>query len=199
MILRHRVGDVLQQHRLSAAGRSHDECTGSLANRSQQVHDPHGDWLSSGFEADLLERVDRRQLVEVLGQLVSFDRAVVDLLHVDHARTLASHTHADVTEDLDPLSQLVFFNQRAGDEWVGILGSVVVLGHSQEAIPLGVQFQNPGHQFQFADDFAGRNRSVLHELGMTLSGRAAQAATLATPTTWFRGLLGRAAKTPASR
>ena len=50
MVLRHGLGDVLQQDGLAGARRRDDQAALSLADRREQVHDARGQRLRAGFQ-----------------------------------------------------------------------------------------------------------------------------------------------------
>ena len=68
MIVRDRVGDVLQQHGLAGARRRHDKRALALADRRDDVDDPRREILFGRileFHLQPLVRIERRQIVEV--------------------------------------------------------------------------------------------------------------------------------------
>ena len=138
MVDRDGVGDLLEEHRLAGSRRSDDECSLSLADRCQQVHDSHGDRGGTGFELDVFERVNRRQFIERLDLGVFFERSAVDGFDVAKSRSLGFRTGDDFTAEHDPFTESIAFDQRAGNERIVLAGGVVILGISQETIALGV-------------------------------------------------------------
>ena len=90
-----RVGDGLQQHRLTGARRSDDQAALAFADRREQVHHAAGVVVARGFELQPLVRIERRQVVEedlvarFLGRLevdrVDFDQREVALAFLGRA------------------------------------------------------------------------------------------------------------------
>ena len=65
VVLRDRVRDRLQHHRLAGLRRRHDQRPLPLADRHHQVDDPGGEHVRLGLQAQPLLRVERRELVEL--------------------------------------------------------------------------------------------------------------------------------------
>ena len=83
VVLDDRVGQLLEQDRLTGPRRSHDQAALALSDRGQEVHDPHFCVLGlTGLEGQALIRIERRQVLEVghLDQLVG--RLLVDGLEL---------------------------------------------------------------------------------------------------------------------
>src|SRR5262245_22760647 len=64
MVLRHRVGDGLQQHRLTGARWSYDQTALSLAKRSDEIDNARGEVLRRSLRLQLRFRIQRREIVE---------------------------------------------------------------------------------------------------------------------------------------
>ncbi len=80
------VGDILQQHGLAGTGRRHDQTTLALADRSRQVHHPHGEIIRLGLEHNTLFRIQGRQVVEQ-GLVPSHRRVFeVDFRHLEQRK-----------------------------------------------------------------------------------------------------------------
>ena len=64
MILRDRVGDLLQEDRLARARRSDDQAALSLADRRDEIHDAHAQIAIAGLETQTTIGIARAQIVE---------------------------------------------------------------------------------------------------------------------------------------
>ncbi len=64
MVLRHGVGDGLQQHRFTGTWRRDDQTTLTLAERRHQVDDTRGEVLRGRLHLQLLFRIQRSEIVE---------------------------------------------------------------------------------------------------------------------------------------
>ena len=64
MVLRDRLGDALQQHRLSCPRRCDDEAALPLADGRHQVEHASGQRLRRRFEDEALLRIERGQVFE---------------------------------------------------------------------------------------------------------------------------------------
>ena len=85
-----RVGDRLQHHGLSGAGRRHDQGALTLAQGRHQVHDAGGEVLRVGLELDFFLGVERREVIEEDAFLAAGGGLEVDRLHLDQGEvTLA--------------------------------------------------------------------------------------------------------------
>ena len=83
MVLRDRLGDVLQQHRLAGSRRRDDEPALPFADRRPEIEHPRGQVLGGRFERDPFLRVERREIFEE--QLVArlFRRFEIDGFDLD--------------------------------------------------------------------------------------------------------------------
>jgi len=83
VIGRNGLRDVLQQHRLTRAGRRDDEAALAFADGRHEVHDAGGDVVGGGLELEALLRIERRQVLEeeLVTRLVG--RLEVDRFHFD--------------------------------------------------------------------------------------------------------------------
>ena len=87
MILRHRVGDVMQQRRLARARRRDDQTALAHAERRHQIHDARGVTIRHRLELDPLVRIDRRQFFERPQALIFGRLFVIDLEQTGQLRT----------------------------------------------------------------------------------------------------------------
>jgi hypothetical protein len=95
-----RVGDRLQQHGLAGARRRDDQAALALAERRHQVHDAGRQVFRIGFEADVLLRIERRQVLEEHALLAAGRRLEVDRLDLDQREVaLAFFRRADLPGD----------------------------------------------------------------------------------------------------
>jgi hypothetical protein len=103
VVLRDRVGDGLQQHRLAGARRRDDEAALALAERRDEVD--HAPTMCSGSSpAMLLVRVERRQVVEEDLVARSLGRFEVDGLDLDEREVaLALLRRANLAGDVSPV------------------------------------------------------------------------------------------------
>ena len=83
MVLRHRLRDVLQEHRLAGPRRRDDQATLPAADRRHQVHDASREIVGCGLEDEAFQRVERRKVLEeqLVARLVG--RLEVDRLDLD--------------------------------------------------------------------------------------------------------------------
>ena len=127
MVLRHGLGDVLQEDRLAGARRRHDQAALALADGREQVHDARGQRLLAGFEADQLARVDGGEVVE-LARAVLFRRLALDGLDAGQARPgpLAGGVHG--AGEQQAFAEAEFLNEGGRHVGVGGLGDVVAGG-----------------------------------------------------------------------
>ena len=88
MVLRDGGGDLLEQDRLARPRRRDDQAALALADRREQVHDPHPQRLGAGLQADPLVGVDGRQVVEAAEAEVLLGRPALDLGQLGQPRRL---------------------------------------------------------------------------------------------------------------
>jgi hypothetical protein len=143
VILRHRLGDGLQQHRLAGAGRRDDQSALALAERRHQVHDPGRQVLGLGLELDALERVERRQVFEeqLVARLVR--RLEVDGFDLDQREVaLAFLRRPNLSGDRVAGLQIELSN--LGGRNVDVVGArqVVVVRRAQEAEAIGEHLEH---------------------------------------------------------
>ena len=142
MIRGHGLGDVLQQDGLAGARRGDDQAALPLADGRQQVHDARGQRLGAGFQADLLVRVDGRQVVEVAADVL-VRRLALDRVDAGQARAalpLRAGSIGPVSSS--PSRRPCFCDERGRDVGVARLGGEIAGGVAQKAVALGVQFQD---------------------------------------------------------
>ena len=141
MVLRHGLGDVLQQDGLAGARRGDDQAALPLADGREQVHDARGQRLLAGLQADLLARVDGREIVE-LARAVLLGRLSLDGLDAGQARPrpLAGGVHGAGQQQA--FAEAEFLDEGGRHVGVGGLGDVVAGGVAQKSVALGVQFQH---------------------------------------------------------
>ncbi len=72
----------------------------------EQVHHPHGDGGRGGFQLDLLERIDGRQLVERFDLLILLDRLPLDQRDLTQARPLRAGTVGNAPLNHHPFAEL---------------------------------------------------------------------------------------------
>ena len=118
----------------------------------------------------MLERIDRGQFVELLDLRVVLERAAVDRLDRPQPRALRIRAGAHLAANQNSGPQLIFFDQRAGDEGIGLLSGVIFFNVAQEAVTLGMQFQHTlggaGHFLSVrANGRAGTHLVLLHRPG----------------------------------
>ena len=156
MIVRDRVGDVLQQHRLAGARRRHDQRALALADRRDDVDDARREVLLGRilvFHLQPLVRIERRQIVEidlVAGLFGVFEIERIDLEQREVA--LAFLRAADVAVDGVAGAQAEAADLRGRDVDVVRAGQIIRLRRAQKAEAVR---QHLDHAF--ADDvgFAG--------------------------------------------
>ena len=111
MVNADRIRHILKQHGLSCARRRNQQCSLSLTNRTQQVHDSHRQRLGTNFQLDLLKRVNRREVVEVFNIQVLLRSEPINEFYFAKSRSLITRALTHVTANQHALSQLVFFYQ----------------------------------------------------------------------------------------
>ena len=92
MVLRNRVGDGLQHHGLTRAGRSNDEATLAFTHGGNQVNDPGGIVLfirvKRQFQRQFLLRVERGQIVKIDPVADSLGVFEIDLFNLEEGGSL---------------------------------------------------------------------------------------------------------------
>ena len=143
VVLRDRLRDVLQQHRLAGARRRDDQAALALADRRHQVHDPRRQVVRRRLEHEALLRVERRQVLEeqLVARLVG--RLEVDRLDLDQREVaLAFLRRPDLARDGVAGLQVELADLRRRDVDVVGAGQVVVVGRAQEAEAVGQHLEH---------------------------------------------------------
>ena len=131
-----------KQDGLAGARRGDDQAALPLADGRQQVHDARGQRLGAGFQADLLVRVDGRQVVEVAADVL-LGRLPLDGVHAGQAWPACPlRAGSSGPGEQQPFAQAVPGDEGAGDVGVARLGGVVAGGVAEEAVALGMQFED---------------------------------------------------------
>ena len=142
VVLRHRLGDALQQHRLAGARRRDDQPALAPADRRHQVHDP-AESCRARLEDEALLRIERRQVLEE--QLVArlLGRLEVDRLDLDQREVaLPFLRRPDLARDGVAGLQIELADLRRRD--VDVVGArqVVVVGRAEEAEAVGQHLEH---------------------------------------------------------
>ena len=136
VVLRDRVGDGLQDHRLARLGRGHDEPALALADRADQVDDPRGHDDRVGLQPQPLLRVQRDELGELGAGLGLLGVQAVDLVQADERvellAALAFLGLADRALDHVALAQAVLAD--LGQRDVHVVGAGQVAGGADERV-----------------------------------------------------------------
>ena len=143
VVLRNRVGDRLEEHRLAGARRRHDEATLPLPDRREEIHDPGREVLGIVLETDPLHRVERRQVVEEDLVLRSLRRLVVDRLDLQQREVplrVLRRTHLPGDRVARPEVEPADLGRRDVD----VIGSgqVVVVGRPEEPESVGEDLED---------------------------------------------------------
>src|SRR5262249_270243 len=138
----------------------HDQAALPLADRRQQVHNAHRQWLLAGLQADALVRVDRRQLVEIAVRKL-FGGQALDGGHVFYPRPRAALARLRRPGNLHALSQLELLNQTLIDKGVARLRDVVLGRVAQEAVALVVELEDALSGSHDSSGFAARGGYTL--------------------------------------
>ena len=143
MICADAVGDFLQQNGFAAFRRRNDEPAIAFADRCEQIHDAHGEFVRQYLEFEALVGIQGRQVVEELPVADVFGTLVVDRLHFEQreeafAFLRRSHLAADgvagaQSEFLDLARRHVNVVRRR---------KVVVVRCAEEAVPVGQHFED---------------------------------------------------------
>ncbi len=78
MILRYCIGDELQNRRLTRTGRRDDQTARPFPNRRDQINDPGLHLVGVRLQTELLNRVNRYQVLKTRGLNKFFVRHIVD-------------------------------------------------------------------------------------------------------------------------
>ncbi len=143
MVLRDRLRDALEQHRLAGARRRDDQAALAVADRRHQIHHAARQVVGRRLEHEALLRIERRQVLEE--QLVArlLGRLEVDRLDLDQREValpflrrpdLPRHGVAGLQIELADL-------RRRHVDVVGP-GQVVVVGRAQEAEAVGQHLED---------------------------------------------------------
>ena len=143
MVLRDRLRDALQQHRLAGARRRDDQAALALADGRHQVHDAARQVLGGGLEPQVLLRIERREVLEE--QLVArrFRAFEVDGLDLDEREVaLPFLGRPDLPRHGVAGLQVELANLRRRDVDVVGAGQVVVVRRPHEPEAVGQHFQH---------------------------------------------------------
>lgn len=173
VVLRDRVGNLLQDDGLARLGRRDDEAALALADRGDQVDDALGQLLGGRLQTQTLLRVERRELAELHARGGVVDREAVDRVDLDQrvvllaALLLALAGLLDRTDDGVALAQVVLLHLSEGH--VHVAGAGEVAGRADESVVV-----------EHIEDAGDRDQDVvLADLGVELVGRGAAAALVA--------------------
>ena len=143
-----RIGDILQQHRLTGLRLCHDQTTLSLADRREQIYYTYGDIIIyfrrlAGRQHEFFVREKRSQMIERNTVTDFFRRTAVDLVHFDKREIFFTflrrtdsplhHVAGLQAEQLD--LRLRYVNIIRGSQ-------VVIIGRTQETISVRHHFQH---------------------------------------------------------
>src|SRR5687767_11746472 len=143
MILCNRVGDGLQQHRLTGAWRRDDETALTFAEWRHQIDDARRQIFGGRLHLQLFFRIQRRQVVKenFLARLVR--RFEVDRLDFDQREiTLAFFRRANLAANRVAGAQVKLAYLRRRDVNVVWTRQIVVLRRPEEAEPIRQGFQH---------------------------------------------------------
>ena len=116
MVDRDRVGDVLEQRRLTGFGRRDDQRALALADRREEIDDARRELRRANFEFEALLRIDRRALFERAAALDRLGVEIVDFVDADQPVVLfALFRPADLALDHVAAAQLEAANLRLAD------------------------------------------------------------------------------------
>ena len=127
---------------LPVRGGGDDQGPLPLAQRREQVHDAGGHGLGAGLQAEPEFGVDGGEDVEGLDVLIVLGGHAVDVEDFAEAGALLAASGLDHAADEHPLAQPELVDHAAGNERIGQLADVVVLGIAEEAVAVGVQFED---------------------------------------------------------
>ena len=112
------------------------------AQRREQIHDAGRDRLLARFQLEPLLGVDRRQFVERLHLEIVVGRHAVDVEQFLQPRALAAAVPLNHAGEQDAFPQTELLDHRAGHERVGPLAREIVPRIAEEAVAVGVHFQD---------------------------------------------------------
>ncbi len=143
VVLRDRVGDLLQQDRLARLRLRHDEPALPLPDGAEEVHDPRRVLVGVGFEVQRLLGEERREVVEVHALDDGVGLAVVDGVDADEGEeALPLFRRADLAVDGVAFLEAEPLDLRGRDVDVVGGGEVVELGRAEEAVAVGQDFEH---------------------------------------------------------
>ena len=172
MVLRDRLRDALQQHRLAGARRRDDQAALALADRRHQVEHASREQIGRRFEDEPLLRIERRQVLEeqLVARLVG--RLEVDRFDLDQREVpLPFLGRPDLARDGVAGLQVELADLRRRD--VDVVGArqVVVVGGAEEAEAVGQHLEHA-----FREDEAAllglRLEDLENQLLLAHAGRA---------------------------
>src|SRR5580704_14696565 len=156
MVRGNRIRDGLQHHRFSGAWRSDDQAALPLADGAEHVQHAPREVFLSGFQADAVGWIQRRQVVEKYLAARNFRVFEVDGFDFDQSEVaFAVLGRAHLAGYGVASAQIEFADLRRRDVDVVRAGQVVVFGSAQEAEAVRQAFQ---HAFR-------EDQAVLFRLG----------------------------------
>src|SRR5258706_2080578 len=143
MVGGNRVGDALQQHRLTGTRRRHDETALPFADGRKQIHHAAGEILPGSFQAQALVGIERREIAEEDLVARFLRRFKIDGVDFDEREvTLALFRRPDLSGDSITGAKIEapYLRRR----YVNVVrpGQVVVLGRAQETESVRQAFQD---------------------------------------------------------
>ena len=142
------VGDLLENGGLAGAGRRDDEAARAFADGSDHVYDARLDEVGSGFQPELFDGVDAREVLEADRFGVFGERHVVDRLDELELGTAAAMGRLERAGDEAAFAQEAFLDAVGRNEDVRGFGMEMVVGRPKEAEAFLGDFQVAGTAFQ---------------------------------------------------
>src|SRR5688500_1329839 len=133
MVLCNGVGDGLQQHRFTGAWRRDDQTALTFSEWRYEIDNARREIIRRDLHAQLLFRIERRQVIEedFFSRLVG--RLEVDRLNLDQGEiTFAFFRRTNLTADGVASAQIEFTNLRGRDVDVVGPGQIVVFRRAEK-------------------------------------------------------------------
>ena len=105
------VGDLLENGRLARARRGDDQAAGAFADGRDQINDARFEQIGGGFQIDLLDGINRGQVLETDGLGVGVKGLVVDLVHRFELGAVAAVGRLGFAGDQAAFAQKIAFDR----------------------------------------------------------------------------------------